>query len=340
MFMRSSVLQKIEILLFCRMSSMQIEAASYSKYRNGVRNGDDVILTIPGSVYAVFDGATDVLGTIVNGVPAGRFAALAVAQATAELMCDISNRRLPAEAIFESLSHNLHRGTESAAFIIPPSTTVALALDCDHEWRFLLLGDSSIRLNGTIILQPNKLIDKVSTSARVALFKHFREKFGPDSLDEAEMATRRAIFLGLDQAIAENKVTTTLAHQIMEHAILNCNLLDYSDAVRNFLTRGICKQYHYANRPGYIFSFDTMNGTPPCLGQWIDQRYSKEEIHSIEIFSDGFPTPPKTINLADWQSTFNKIEREDFHMLGDFASVKGATSAEHYDDRSIVILKR
>jgi len=318
---------------------MQIEAASISKYRDGLRTGDDVILTLPGAVFGVFDGATDVRGTIVNGVPAGRFAALVVAQSTAQILQDPANRCLPAETIFARLSVDLHDRTQSGAFVIPPSTTVALALDCDDEWRFLVLGDSGIRLNGADVLHPTKLIDKVSTSARVALFKYMRDKFGPTALDAAEMATRRAIFLGLDQSIAENNITTGLAEAVIETATQSCHLAEHADAVENFLRSGICKQYHFANSTGSVFSFDTMNGTPPCLGQWLDRRYPKSSIQSIELFSDGFPTPPQTVSLADWQDTFTRTERNDFHMLGEFAAVKGATSSEHYDDRSVVILK-
>jgi hypothetical protein len=318
---------------------MQIEAASISKYRDGLRTGDDVILTLPGAVFGVFDGATDVRGTIVNGVPAGRFAALAVAQSAAQAMQDPANRRLPAETIFAGLSRDLYDRTQSGAFVIPPSTTVALALDCDDEWRFLVLGDSGVRLNGADVLQPTKLIDKVSTSARVALFKYLRDKFGPTALDAAEMATRRAIFLGLDLSIAENNITTRLAEVVIETATQSCHLAQHANAVENFLKNGICKQYLFANNTGSVFSFDTMNGTLPCLGQWIDRSYPKSSIQSIELFSDGFPVPPQTVSLSDWQNMFRRIEKNDFHMLGDYAAVKGATSSEHYEDRSVVILK-
>ncbi|WP_377511212.1 hypothetical protein [Octadecabacter sp. R77987] len=317
---------------------MQIEAASITKYRNGNRNGDDVILTVPGRVYAVFDGATDARGTVVDGVPAGRLAALTVAQATVDVTRDIANRRQPAAAIFEHLSGALRNRTQGGTFAIPPSTTLALALDCGSDWRFLILGDSGIRLNGADVLQPTKLIDRVSTSARGSLFKHFRDQFGPDALDEAEMATRRAIFLGLDQSIAEKRVSQQLATRIIAKATQTCDLGNHAGTVESFLRSGICTQYHFANTPGTVFSFDTMNGTPPCLVQWIDRTYPKDAIQSIELFTDGYPTPPETVSLADWQDTFARVEKRDYHMLGKFASVKGATSTEHHDDRSVVIL--
>lgn len=318
---------------------MQIEAASFSKYRHSIKYGDDVILTLPGSVFAVFDGATDARGTVINGVPAGRLAALTVAQSTVELMQDPDNRRMPAEAIFKSLSVALYNRTKDDAFTIPPSTTLALALDCEHEWRFLILGDSGIRLNGGDVLQPTKLIDKVSTSARVLLFKYLLEKSGLCALDSVEMATRRAIFLGLDQAIAENLIPATLAGDIIQFTAKSCELVDDEETVENFLRSGICKQYLFANTQDTVFSFDTMNGTAPRLGQWIDVTFPKNEIESIELFTDGYPIPPDSISLADWQDAFVRVEQSDFHMLRDFASVKGATSTEHHDDRSVIIIK-
>ena len=58
---------------------MRIELVTQPKYRDNARLGDDVVLLLPGAVAAVFDGATDPKGTIVNGSGAGRFAAQCVA---------------------------------------------------------------------------------------------------------------------------------------------------------------------------------------------------------------------------------------------------------------------
>lgn len=55
---------------------MNLEIFSHSKYKNGVSNGDDVILHLPDRVFAVFDGATDARNSLFNGISVGRVAAL------------------------------------------------------------------------------------------------------------------------------------------------------------------------------------------------------------------------------------------------------------------------
>ena len=58
---------------------MRTEVFNRSKYRDGSEPGDDVPLVVPGVIHGVFDGATDPRGTRLNGMAAGRFAALVVA---------------------------------------------------------------------------------------------------------------------------------------------------------------------------------------------------------------------------------------------------------------------
>lgn len=318
---------------------MQIEATSISKYRSGQRLGDDVILIIPGCVYAVFDGATDARGTVIDGTPAGRLAALTVAQATAEAMQDPANRLLPADEIFELQSKALRKRTESTDLVIPPSTTLALALDCGSDWRFLILGDSGIRLNGVDVLQPTKLIDRVATRARLTLYAYFRQHFATQTLDAIELATRRAIFLGLEETISNGQITWQCASDIVAQTIQFCGLAEHSSIVEAFLMGGICTQHRFANTAGTIFGFDTMNGTAPCLGQWIDRTRPKETVKSIEVFTDGFLTPPDQVDLAAWEAEFARMECQDFHMLGKFSAIKGGMSTEHHDDRSLILLK-
>ncbi len=315
---------------------MQIDVTSHSKFRAPGRAGDDVPLVVPGIVTGVFDGATDARGTIVDGVGAGRFAALTVAAATAELFADARMRRLPGPEIVARLAAALAARTAPFGLEIPPSTTLAFVVDCGADWRFLTLGDSGIRLNGSEVLCRTKIIDTVSTHARVALFRHLsRTITDPDAL---ELATRRAIFLGLDTAVAEGIVPPTLAVDIVARAAQAAGLGAQIDIVGTFLRGGIALQHRFANRCDSALCFDTMNGGVPRLDQMIDTMRSKDGIASIELFTDGYVKQPTGTTVADWEAAFVAAETEDFHKIGRFATVKGSTSAEVFDDRTIVIL--
>jgi hypothetical protein len=59
---------------------------------------------------------------------------------------------------------------------------------------------------------------------------------------------------------------------------------------------------------------------------------------SLEIFSDGYLSLPAGTDVADWEAEFDRVEAADFHKLADYPSVKGSTSTEFSDDRTVVCL--
>ncbi len=317
--------------------TVRIELFNQSKYRDGAQQGDDVPLILPGHAYGVFDGATDPRGTRIGGVPAGRFAALTVSAELAAIALEPAGRELPARALVERLAGALERRTAQLGLPIPPSTTLAVALDCGREWRFVLLGDSGIRLNGSEVLRREKIIDDVSTAARVKLFETFRP--AQPNADAAEYATRRAIFLGLGQAVDEGRLDSHAAEGIVAATIAETGLSAHAETVAAFLHDGIQKQYRYGNGSGPL-AFDTMNGTRSELTELIDERRPKSEIKSIEIFSDGYPAEPAEVSVSAWEQAFHHAEAVDYHKTGAYRTVKGSTSTEVFDDRTILILRQ
>ncbi len=315
---------------------MRIELLNQSKYRHGSRPGDDVPLVVPGVVFGVFDGATDALGTMVNGVSAGRLAALTVAEAMAALVADPEVRCFDGEDIIDRLSAALHDRTAPFGLSIPPSTTLAAVLDCGTEWRFLILGDTGIRINGNEVLLHQKEIDTVSTEARVRIFRVLRTRF--ESGDETEHATRRAIMLGLDTTISENVFSTEEVRLLIKEVVIATNLQACASTVERFLRDGIKKQYEFGNGTGPL-AFGTMNGTKVTLSDLIDETRPKSDVKSLEIFTDGYPAIPMEVSPEAWEEAFEDAERTDYHKTGDFATVKGSTENEFFDDRTILVLR-
>ncbi|ABG33476.1 hypothetical protein CEP88_09385 [Roseobacter denitrificans] len=315
---------------------MKLEVFNRSKYRDGSAPGDDVPLAVPGVVFGVFDGATDPLGTVIDGVAAGRLAALTVAAEMTAIALDPAARNAPGDQIIARLSSVLKARTDPLDLKIPPSTTIAAALDCGHMWRFLLLGDSAVRLNGTEVHHHEKIIDHVSTVARVALFNTFADQ--TSDRDRVENMTRRGIFLGLEKAICEGAITSECADGIVADAIAATGLEAVADIVRAFLMDGIQRQFAYGNALGNPLCFDTLNGALPQRGDLQDFTRAKADITSIEVYTDGYPAPPPEISVAGWEAAFHAAEATDFHKIRQFATVKGSTSTEFYDDRAVVVL--
>lgn len=315
---------------------MITEVINISKFRDGLRVGDDVPVVVPGVLYGVFDGATDPRGTIVDGIGAGRLAALTVAHAMTDLAFDPDQSRRPGAEIIAQLSRALASRTAPLGLSIPPSTTLAVALDCGDDWRFLAVGDTGIRLNGREVLQREKIIDAVSTGARVRVFRDLLRR-GTDP-DAAEYAARRAIMLGLDAAEAEGILRPGLAAEIIAQTTAELSLGDHAAEIREFLSAGIQSQYRLGNRVDHVLGFDTLNGTLPCRGELLDMTRPKSGIRSIEIFSDGYPDLPTEVSASAWEASFRSVDSTDYHRIGAFAAVKGSTSDEYFDDRTVIIL--
>lgn len=315
---------------------MRLEVINQSKYKHSLRPGDDVPLILPGAVYGVFDGATDARGTRIDGIGAGRLAAETVARAMARMAGEPDARDWPADRIVDFLSQALAERTASLRLPIPPSTTMAVALDCGNDWRFILLGDSGVRLNGTDVLRREKLIDTVSTLGRVAVFHDLSERI--DSPDEVEAAAREAILLGFDRAAETGIMAPDRIEEIIADVIGQTGLEAHAMLVHDFLSGGIQVQFHFGNAEGNPLCFDTLNGTRPLLGETIDVRRPKAGLTSIEIFSDGYVALPGEPAAAAWERAFETAEAEDFHKLGKYAGVKGSTTSEVFDDRTVVVM--
>lgn len=314
---------------------MNIEVFSRCKYRDNDRPGDDVPLVLPGVCLGVFDGATDVRGNVIAGVPAARLAALTAAEVVSELFLDRKNRELPARQLVDRICEMYAEKLEPFDLPQLPATTLSLAIDCGDQWRLFCLGDSGIRLNADTILRHSKLIDDVATHARVALFKHLRD--GGADPETTELTARRGIFLGLSAAVRDGVLSETAADEIIHDTIRSLDLAAEADAVRDFLKSGICKQGMFANVEGSALCYDVLANGSPKLGDWIDERIPKSEIHTIEVFSDGYATLPSIPTIAAWEEEFERAEELDFHRICDLATVKGGTKSEFFDDRTVVI---
>jgi len=213
---------------------------------------------------------------------------------------------------------------------------VAMAIDCGDNWRFLSLGDSGIRINGSRVLKHEKLLDSISTEVRVSIFKTLAEKF--DDPDEHELMTRQAIFLGLAEAQSRGLLSEDVVEMLIQGTIDNLKLSGISEIVRDFLLLGIRHQNRFSNRDENILCYDIVSSRKPIVGQWVEEFVQKREVKTIEIFSDGYASYPEEVSIVAWEKEFSRCDKVDFHRIDEFAAVKGGTSSEFFDDRTVIVV--
>ncbi|MEC8259760.1 MAG: hypothetical protein VX032_05025, partial [SAR324 cluster bacterium] len=318
---------------------MQITSFSRSKYRDFDALGDDITLLLPG-LYGVFDGATDPTKTIIDGITSGRFAAVTCAQSVCQLW---SEKKL---SPIDELLHQVNAELEKALLLKiaegqlraegkPPSTTMALAWEIGEEFGFFLIGDSGVRINGQEEIVLRKQIDTVSTQARNSVYRMLRDR--GLSGDELEYQTRQLIYYGLDKAVQEDVLQNSEVERILEQTRKTFGNAA-SEGVK-FLQQGVVSQHRFANHGDLPLGYASLNGKPLAGEGMLFFSRPRSAVQSIELFTDGYFSLPSEIDLAAWEAEFQRVEEVDSHKIDRFPAIKGSTSSEFSDDRSVVIVR-
>ena len=242
---------------------------------------------------------------------------------------------LPPAQIFSAITTRIRFENDRQGMEGKPSTTMALAVLGADEVRFVLVGDSGIRLNGTQMIRCEKPIDDLSTSNRLAVHAVLSQRI--KDADEVERLTRVVLFEGYDVAVQQGVLTPPQASRIRDDLSARYASLTDSTSLLGFLNGGIRQQYRFANRTDHPMGFSTLNTDQTSLADIIDLRLPRHAVSSIEIFSDGYFLVPDEVGIGAWEAAFAQTETEDFHKLNRFANVKGSTSREFADDRSLIV---
>ena len=177
---------------------MKIESCSTPKCRDLSQPGDDILVVLPQCLYAVFDGATDTSGVVVQGESPGRMAARQAAMAMVRYASPPDHALGSAQDLMRAMNQSIASGLAAGARPARASTTVAMVEDAGDSLRFLIVGDSGIRINGTELLRINKDIDLIYTAGRVAVLRQLQARGWRE--DALERETRQLVFKGLAQA--------------------------------------------------------------------------------------------------------------------------------------------
>jgi hypothetical protein len=323
---------------------MLIESCSVPKFRDLSQPGDDILVVLPGRLYAVFDGATDTTGVQVHGGSPGRFAAsqAALAMVAHATATDRLARSAPhwLAAMNQSIAQGL---TEAGAAGLRAGSTCAVVEDPgDGTLRFLIVGDSSIRINGTELIRLNKDVDLIYAAGRVALFYRLQSLGLVGDALEAQARQLTAYGMGHAANVARAGLVPADIDAVLAEARRVCSPRLKSDAVDlvdGMLLAGIAGgQYIYCNQTGHSLAYAVLNGGPTQGPDLLSFTRPKSTVRSIELFTDGYMAYPQGTRVKDWEDTFSRVEEEDFSKTAAYAGVKGSTSKQFSDDRTVLVV--
>jgi hypothetical protein len=180
----------------------------------------------------------------------------------------------------------------------------------------------------------------IYTAGRVAVFRLLQARgWAGDAL---EQQTRQLVFKGLARAdpalLSAPDVAQLLA--LAQAACAPRLQPDVIAEVPQLLLAGIAGgQYGYCNRAGHSLGYAVLDGTHTQGPDVLSLSRPKSEVRSIELFTDGYMSCPAGTSVRDWEGEFFRVEAQDFHKCGAFAGVKGSTSTQFSDDRSVLTVQ-
>jgi hypothetical protein len=328
---------------------MRIEAFSEGKNLDAPEANEDQMLVLPGRGYAVIDGVTDISGRVVDGMSTGRYASRIVQQSVAQIACDPDAAAVAPAALIERVSAALHLayvdlGIEEQVREQPPrrfGATLALALDLGDRFRFILVGDSGLRLNEDEVVVDGAGLDRVTAVLRQEAYRIVGDAGG--DLDAQRRVSRVCSYFGAARLNPDMLPWLAETDRVLlrERSIASASRLfpfAPADHVRHLVDNGISGQTRFQNNTASPFSYSVLDGfsVPTELVRVIEG--TRAEVRSIELFTDGYFKPGATAELAAWEAAFEEVERVDPEKIDAYPSVKGSLPRMRTDDRTVVIV--
>jgi hypothetical protein len=218
------------------------------------------------------------------------------------------------------------------------SATMALVTLHGEHADITLVGDSGIRLNGERVMQVEKDLDLITSTLRQQAWPVIAEV--TDDVDLRETLSRQITWHGTRQALDALSPHIDASHlaRIEERSLAaNAAKLPHvpMDDIRNLVTGGIVNaQGGYQNEAGMILGYSCLDGFSVPESLVYRERIDRNELKSIELFSDGYFTPGSAFGVSSWESRFAEIERADPHKVVSYLSPKGSTRDAFADDRT------
>ena len=328
---------------------MKVEAFSEGKSLDDPEANEDLFLALPGKGYAVLDGATDISGQFYDGKRGGWLASRIAAGAVTEFLLDPAERELRVNRLIEHISAAIRASYARHGILDIARTdrtrrfgaTLTLAADLGETFRFVLIGDSGLRIDGTEVFVNDTGLDLVTASLRVEAYRAVQVA-GGGAEDRARVG-RACAFYGAARPHSDMRpwLDDSRLAEVYERSFAWCRTRfpAVPDAdIRHLLDTGISGQARFANNTASPLSYAVLDGfeIPLTLVTVFDRPRSA--IHTMELFTDGYFKPGTRPALPDWEVAFAEVENVDPEKVERYPSVKGSSARMRTDDRTVLIV--
>ena len=329
---------------------MRIEAFTQAKVPADPGSNEDQLLILPGRGYAVIDGVTDRTGHRYEGLLAGQLAGCRVQQAVATFLLDpaeaeVDPARLVAQVSGAIRAAYQRHGILEIAREQPPrrfGATLALAAERGDGWRFVLVGDSGLRLNCAELWLNENELDLITASLRQEAYRMVAAA-GGDPADRARVG-RACAFHGAARLYPEMRPWLDEAGlaSLRARCIAACRerfpTVPEAD-IERLVEGGVMNgQGQFQNNTASLLSYAVLDGfeVPLELVRVIDRE--RAGVRSIELFTDGYFEPAAAPSVEAWEASFREVEQIDPEKIGHYPGVKGSSSGRYADDRTVIVI--
>jgi len=326
------------------------EAFTQAKDKQNPDSNEDRLIVVPDRLYAVVDGATDKSGKTHGGLTGGQIAGRVLEEVLRNIARDMGAAEpLPLTNLLERATGALARRYRalglSATIKKNPwarfSAQASIVIRQQGIYRFIVIGDTGLRINGTEAFCGPKAGDVICGHLRGVVHHHLATSGA--SAQATNTIARQYTVEGLGAVLSakpggigpsdleefRRKVTTQCLKQLSGQTAKDI------DTVLNSGLKGL---YRFQNQPGPL-GFPCFDGTHIPADMVVEFERPVDAVASIELFSDGYADLPEGATVADWEASFWKLERDDPQRVKSHPDTKGSTPDKFADDRTVLIVR-
>ena len=326
------------------------EAFTQAKDKKNPASNEDRIVVVPDCLYAVIDGATDKSARTYDGLTGGQIAGRIVEKALRKIALGLARpETTPVSAILGRINRALAQRYRvlgiAGAIAREPwrrfSAQAAIAIRQASGYRFIVIGDTGLRLNGREVFSGPKAGDIICGQLRAAVH-HYLIKRGVDG-QVADHWSRnytveglRAVLPGAPVEI-DAAVLAALARQAGQASAERLAGVAEQE-IESVLMDGLKGLHRFRNRPGPL-GFACIDGSRLRRDMIIEFERPTPSIDCIELYSDGYPRHAGKPTVAHWEAEFWKAEQDDPKRINAYADTKGSSADRFADDRSVLVVR-
>ncbi len=326
-----------------------IEAFTQAKDKENPDSNEDRFVAVDDRIYAVIDGATDKSGQTYDGLTGGRIAGRILEEVLRSEDAKRGEGEITASTILNAVNRGLRRQYDlhgiAGAIRREPwrgfAAQVSIAVREGGDYRFIVVGDTGLRINGREIFFDRKPGDTICAQLRAATYRHMAETGA--TAETARKWARAYTVDGLKAVLpgTPDSLGAENLGKLREEARTACGRMlpgIAAELVEEVLNGGLKGAYHYRNRPGPL-GYPCIDGSPVPRDMIVEFKRAVDSIQCIELFSDGYPGVPEGAALDDWEALHARVERDDPERIADWADTKGSAPGRSADDRTILIVR-